>query len=675
MDELSFREINIKKLIDALLGPETAHTSRDFEELCLCFSDEDINYIHKEFMKKPYMKSIYWLTRYLVEVERPMGFSILFSMAQSEDDFLRERASSAIAEIDKDAKAEMLTKMLDFKWEREVLFAIDRLGKDMAHKAVVPLVSLIEKYRDNEKICFAVIKALGRIGDNASLFYLERVIEKSGEKYKKAAAEAMARLIRVFHIPHLKRYISSSNSYIRGVAYDIAVKLTGGKGDRYLVAGLNKEEEAIKIKILSGITCVKTYGLFYSIFNIALKGKSLGIRKAAISCIKRSNSMDVLRHALKVEGKLDPESKIAAIEILSEYSGSARAAGIIVKNYKKSRHNLVRVSAIEALGKLKIRKYAPFLLKIIREGNEFSWAAAISLISILDTRDWLIIHDILSCKDKNTEWAKQVFLQLILRLEWACKIPAFIRKDIDELLLSENRHVKYLAIRCVPKNKKMETLEGILISLNADQYPYIKEAFTKSLEEILIKYPDELTKLLDKFAEYGEIEPFYYPVFKNFDRTKRNYEKVIKTILTIISRNTQILNMGTRDQALASGEVGLLEIQAAIDKSSFLEYMSLKTVSDIENWAMMKALNNTDAHLFAGIDIDFMAGQYKDGARETKLEYLKFFKRTAAKSRAVKSVIYEDLYKSDDEEVRESIELVLAEWIDKLGKEPAEVFL
>ena len=117
------REKNIQSLLLMVLDPKGANVEAAFESLCLYFRDGDIDFIYKALTERGDNQSAYWLVNYLVAVERPYGFNKLFSLAADRKEFIRQHASAGISRIDPSYRIELLEKMLDFVWEKQVSFA------------------------------------------------------------------------------------------------------------------------------------------------------------------------------------------------------------------------------------------------------------------------------------------------------------------------------------------------------------------------------------------------------------------------------------------------------------------------------------------------------------------------------------------------------------------------
>jgi len=80
---------------------------------------------------------------------------------------------------------------------------------------------------------------------------------------------------------------------------------------------------------------------------------------------------------------------------------------------------------------------------------------------------------------------------------------------------------------------------------------------------------------------------------------------------------------------------------------------------------MMRVINATDIHQFHGLDIDFMAAQYKNAPVEAKIEYLNFFKRMSVKSKPIEDVVFEGLRTEKSGLIIKKISNIISSWMEE----------
>ncbi|MBL7158092.1 MAG: HEAT repeat domain-containing protein [Candidatus Omnitrophica bacterium] len=664
MDGKVARHEDIKGLIAELLSPKGLKSEEAFESLSFHLKDEDIDFVYSSFMRDKKPHNIYWLVRYLAGIERPYGFEKLFLLAGNENEFIWKEALAGIARIDPDSRTEIFIKMLEFKREEEICFAIKGLGDLRAQKAVIPLLGLLKKYDSNDNIKIAIAQALGSIGGRRAFVALEDLIENSKDTVKDASLAAFNRLTRVLAPGNLSKYLMSENRQIREIAYRSASRMPYKRGERYLADGLAVEsEESVKLNILSWINSIDSERLFRAVLGIALKSKFPRVMMMARSAIRKAKSPRMLRYLMREENAADGEKKILLMRFLAEYRGALSTARIFVKNYSRSEDNKIKLITIESLGEAGDKKYAPFLKDIVKANTRFSYAAALALTHLIDKSGWGIVDEMLSLAESTFSGTVQVFLRFVLTLPYDYSLPETVKARIEALSRSKSHHIRYLAARCLPSIKTCDISAKIAERVQDDGFSRVRDAYTRSLAFLLEKNPDELSCILDNCACNQKIPFFYYGLFRKIVTSKEGFIKITKELLRLI--NEHIAKPPPKSALYAIRLMVLLKIQALKGRSFFLEYLAREKMSETEYWVMMRVINATDIHQFRGLDIDFMATQYKNAPVEAKIEYLNFFKRMSVKSKPIERVVFEGLRTEKSEFIRKKISDIISNWMEE----------
>ena len=667
MEERRIREEKIKKVLTELLASSGLRSEELFQSLCLYLQESDIDFISRAFTRQADSESVYWLVRYLVNIERPLGFEKLFELAASDSDFVREEAVSGIAGINESARAGLFLKMLNFPWEREICSAVKGLGRLGLPKAVIPLLNTMAKYRKNETITRAVVRALGNIRERRSFLVLESLLATSSGKLRKDVLLSLDRLTRLFYPSRIKNYLYSDDVKVREIAYRAASRLLKRKGEIYLAEGIKREkEESAILLILTWTKSVRTRELFDAVFSLALSSPSHKVRIMAGSVLRKTKSSRVLGFFKDLEPRASGRAKALILYFMADYGTRAGISEILTRNYNSSKDNFVRLIALESFGRFKSRDVIGFLKGVITDGNDFSYAASVSLAAIVDGRDWDVIAEMLSLKTEGAPAVIQVFLHLIHRLRAEHALPENINGLVIRLMDSPFRHIRYLAARCFAKIKVEGNVVRIVRGAQNDPSPIVRSAYMRSLVSVLSREPDELAQLLTGCALRCEIYPPYYGLFTRIETSQEGFEKIIGKLLKLT--NDYIRKPPPKSQMYAARLMTLLKIQAMKQRSYFLNYLAAKDMSDMERWIMMRVINATDIHEFKGLDIDFMAGQYRTASPEAKLEYLNFFRKIYFRTRRIEEAVFQDLEKEKNNFIRKKIGEIVSSWITEAEK-------
>ncbi len=667
MEERKVRDDKIQAHLSQILSPEGLKTEGEFESLCMYFHDDDINTVYKSLTRRGDSQSIHWLVRYLVSVERPSGFEKLFLLLQSENEFIREEATSGITKIAIGTRIELLIRMLDLRWERQISVAAEQLGKLRISKAVIPMLEVLERKRENENISMSIVRALGNIGDRQSFIALERLAGTAEGNILEEVLLSLGKLTRTPQPLYLKRYLSSKNIRIREITYHAMAMLQSRRGEYYLARGLSSEDdEALKINILSWINTIKTRRLFWPIFDLALNDSSLEVNMMAQSAIKRAKSANTLRYLIREEPRSAGRAKSLVLRLLTDYRRTSSIVKIFERNYSNSSEKLVKLIAVESLGQIRDKSAIPFLMKIVKEQNEYSLVASISLSYLTDDTQWETVAEILSLDEIAMSGAIQIFLRLILRLPADYPLPEVIERHIERLTASNSPHIRYLAVRCSARARGADIANRLFSEAQSERSLAVRMSYIRSLVQILQNNSGTLIELLSQSARAGRMDSFYHKLFKDVAGRQVDFDKIVKKLLELIVEAKQ---RPTQRSVFYIGRLMVfLKIKAEGEKASFLDYLVHKSASDSERQILMRILNTTDIYQFGGLSIDFMAGQYKDASSETKVEYLNFFKRMSVRNRMIEDVVFDDLHREDDDLVKKRIDEVVSRWIWE-GKE------
>lgn len=663
MDGQNIRDGELKRIMTELLSPEVLVMEEAFQSLCLYFHDGDIDAVYRTLLERGDSQSVYWLVRYLVGVERPRGFQMLVELAKGDNEFIRDEARGGIAKVEAGARVELLFSLLDSEWEKQVVFAVGQLGQLRVAKAVIPLTELMEKHPDSDMIAIGAVHALGRIGTREAFIALERIAARARDKVLDEVLLVLGRLSRSFNLHHIEQYASSENQAVREVAYQAAAKGFAAQGERYIVQGLEREtDEALKLKILLWIRTVRSRRLFRTVFRLAAGDRSNKVRMMAHTVITRAQSPRMMRFLVRQERESAAEEKALALRFLAGYGGVPAVREIFIANYNRRSDNAMRLIAIECLGQHKDKKAIPFLLKIIKERNPYSYAAAISLCYLIDAAEWNTVSNLLAMDEMLEPQVIQIFLRFILRLPAAYDLPDDIRRHIVRLTAAGSPYVRYLAVRCYPKAGVADIVARLMNGVRRDPSSMVRKAYIKSLTQVLDRQEEAVAKLLAETTHRRSVPPPYGRLIRRVAMSQEGFCDVLRQILIILSLEFAGENM--KRTSYAGRLMVLLKAMAERHKAFFLKYLKDNAKDNNERWTMMRVVNDTDIHLFGGISVDFMAGQYRRAGAVLKMEYLTFFRRMCAVSEAIEQAVFDDLSGEVDEDVRKGIGTVIAGWIE-----------
>ncbi|MDD5496656.1 MAG: hypothetical protein PHP46_06115, partial [Candidatus Omnitrophica bacterium] len=316
------KETKLNTLLSRLLASAAEGQEETFAAVCLHFGDQDIELIYDLLTKSSNAQSVYWLVRYFVAIERPLGFDKLVALSQNQSLAVRKEACSGIAKISKDWQETLLPKILESSYDDVAVFAIKQLGELGRVSGAVPLLNAFDRLQRDTKAVVSIIRSMRKIQDVRFLPILERLASKSSGKIQEEALACLGAYAYKLHSKYLKRYLHSANPKIRAIAYIAVLRFVDKRWEKYIErALLGEKEESLKLTVLRSMNTIQTRSLFGVVFEMALRPPSSKIGMMARSAVKRSRSRPVFKWLIKKERNSSGDSKMLALRLLSEYGG------------------------------------------------------------------------------------------------------------------------------------------------------------------------------------------------------------------------------------------------------------------------------------------------------------------------------------------------------------------
>ena len=663
MDELGVRGENIILLLENLYSKNALLREDSFGSLRLYFDSPDIELIFNFLLRRADTQSLYWLIRYLVAVGSSLAYAKILLLLGNQNQAIRQEAASALVKIEPDQRADLLIRMLSFPWKEEVCFAAGELGKLRLNKATIPLLEALKKYGDDEEVCLCIIEALGLIRDLRAFGPLERLAKKSKGRQQEEALAALSRFAARLNYRFLVKLVDSENLNIRKIAYQVAARSGLISREKILSLGLLREtDQNLKLLILGGITSIGSKRLFEVIFRISCQKDDFEFSALGESVIRRNKSRRAFKWLLAVE-KISPDpERAAALRYLSDYQEERRVFEVLRARYLYQQRGAVRLTAIECLGKLKDDRCPGFLRDVVKANNEFSFSAAFSLINFVESAGFSFIEDTFTFPGAGPTLLDKAFLYFLLNLPQGNELAGNIERRICDYLKADSWQLRYLAIRCLGKSLKKESIARILEIIRLDDNPMVRKACLKSLRDILSRDPSKIAAVLDNFLHDDHM---FYAVYRILERIEVR-QPFLPQIIVMILENIRRRKNRSEHQALRlSRMILLLRVLAQRNKSAILEYLAGRDPDDPARWALMKAINLTEIHRSENLNVGFMARQYALSSSETKAEYLVFFKKLDFPDDPLKREIFRQFAKEQDREVRESSRELISSWLNK----------
>lgn len=670
MDEPGLRKAQILHWIRCLFSGSNEEREAAFESLCTFFQDRDIEDIHEELAKRRDTQGIWWLVRYLVEVECKRGFEKLFDLALSENDAIREEACLGIQKISPDAQADLCLRMLDFPYDDVTRFAIRTVGRLRRPKAVIPLLMKMKQVtqrKQDEKILMEIIKALGLLRDPRSLRPLEMLAEQSEGDVREEVLASLGRFASTLHPRFLRSCLASENARVREITFLTLLRLRRRRWEGAIAEALLRErDERLKVLILSAIQELRSRRFFSVVFSLASEDASPRVRMMASSALKRLQSRRMLRWLLDEGRRKSSTVEEIVLRILAAHAKEPAVFEVFRDRYLHAATDRVRLLALESMGALEDRRAVPFLLSVVRENCPFSHAAAVALTHRLDDRDWDIVEEMLSLPEESHALRIQVFSKFVIRLPGRAEIPDSVKKKIDLLVLSMHAPIRHLAVRCLGKVGGRAVLKRLFVMTGTDPDRGVREAAFQETVRILHEEPLLVLDLLTADFSIEEL----YPVQKRLVDSMRvhdteTFKALLKELVRIVAgaRSGDLPFKAYAENCFMSYLTShVLKAQAA-----FLDLLRGEVWTDGERGVLMEVLNTTDLYDLKAQSFDFMAEQYRTASEKTRMQFLNFFAKLPSPGQPVEKAVFESMAVEENTALRDRMGLVVSKWFRELA--------
>lgn len=656
------RDQQILNLMADLLVSNVQKNEKAFDSLCLCFNPQDIEFIYNQLTHRRGREGRYWLIRYLAVIQCPGGFKKLFTLLEDGDESTREAACLGVKKIVPGVQVAFLVKQLHSAKRDVVCFAIHQLGELKARPAVKSLLSLLAESKD-EYIQTAILEALAKIKDVRALERIEEFTYSSHHKVQQAAFLAMGAFASLASAKVINRCQTSNNAEVRRIAYLSGLRFGGVSAEKSIVEGLTHEkDERLKMDILVALRAIKSHPLFLKILNLAIDDPSVSIRTMARSVLRRVKSQRILKWLREKLRTANGGRREWLLRLLVDYSQDV----FIQREFRKilacSPDPVSRLIALEALSGMDSLEIRQLLVKIIKEDNPFSYAAAISLSRVLTLEHGPVVDDMLSLDIRKMSPIIQIFLNFLLCLPDHLTLPPTTADHVKRLLNTEDNSIRFLAVKCYARTNQETRLQEYFRLVTTDKEANIRNVAFQEMVSFLNNDPQGLISLLTWSLKASKSFSLTHRLFKIvYAREKEILQLIINSLLDLINYYQTHPQEGRMldDVRLMSLVRSLIGKEQAL----FLDLLRGRPWTDRNLLLLLKILNTTPLDRLSTMDIDFMAEQFNETAKEIKCEFLKIFANLPTRSPAIEEIIFKSLTAEEDVALRKEITSTLKAWV------------
>lgn len=662
MAERDLKEAGIRQQIRRLLGQEALHWEDAFEALCLRFADDEIELIARELTAGG-AQGIYWLIRYLVRIERPLGFEKLRALASGPDDFVRAEALSGIAQVSADPRLELVLRLLASGRKDCLLFAARQLGRLRRPRAVLPLIAALDESSD-EEVQVALLEALAKHPDARPFRALERWATQGTGKAREEALAGLTRFADRWNQRLLKRCFASASERVREMAALAALRLGGRQAERWTAAAFEKERSPeVLMSALPAVREIRTQALFSAVLRLALHGPTPGVRMLAGSVIRKSPSLQTARRLLRAErGAAFPDRRrlIRFLFAFPEAPGVFRR----LRGFARSPEEGTRLLGLEGLGRMRHPKRVPILMEAVEAGDRLSWVAALALTESMFPPRWDLIGRMLGMAGRYGGGVIQTALKYLLRLKEDQEIPESVRDQVLRLTESGPPGQRILVAEVLPRLGDRAGWERLFALAVGDPHAGVRRAAFEGLLGLVERQPDGLAALLHLADRQGRGWGVAARLFRRVPCDPSAFEPLVGALLDRAAALRKEVGIGRPARRVLL----LLRHQIELQRARAFAALERMSLEDSQRQLFLWTLNRSELPGLEGLRTAFLAEQFETASGPTRLEYLEFFKRHRLADLRVERAVFRVLQIERDERVTAKI----GEWVRNAAFTPAE---
>ncbi|MDP8217152.1 MAG: HEAT repeat domain-containing protein, partial [Candidatus Theseobacter exili] len=517
----------------------------------------------------------------------------------------------------------------------------------------------LERLSDSKDTCADIIHALGIIRDERAFSTFEQYAATSTGRVQEEALLALSRFSRgKYQTKYIRKYIESDNPRVREIAFAAILRMRSRYWEKIIAAALAREnDEHLRFSVLSSIRSIHTKKMVNIVFKMALGDFSPRIKLIARSLFARVKSPFILSWVIKREAKTIGEEKALLLQFLSEYRDSKSVFQILKSRSLEANENIIRLVSLEALGQVRDDRVVPFLMTQVRAVTIFSYIAAVSLLKTINRDNIGILEDLFTMDHKGMYSIIQLCLKFVMRLPEKYEISEKIKLKIREYVSSDNKQVRYLAVRCMSKVSRDDLIEVLMKLSKDDPDIIVRSGAMRDLVEYLQEYPDKLMSILLICLDDKRFFSVAYRLSFQIEVNHETFERDLKNFIALIHQCGN-----TYDSARL---MVIMKNWIRQHKSAFVRRLKIGAWEDKERLIFIKIINSSGIHEMYGFNAGFMADQYLCSSVDTKLEYLRFFERMAVTDSKIEKVVYHELQFGTEKRVLKMVDEVISSWIKK----------
>jgi len=272
-----------------------------------------------------------------------------------------------------------------------------------------------------------------------------------------------------------------------------------------------------------------------------------------------------------------------------------------------------------------------------------------------------LVENVLELHSSKRYLVVEVYLKCVLSLPKGIRLTDRIERQIFELTRSESSHIRYLAVRCLPRCETLNYLERILMISREDSVRRIRQAALKSLLEVLENNQEALVGVLALSAKDHRLTGILYKLFKILDCSESGFDRLLFILLALIDDHRDQSQMTHKMQGARL--MVLMRVQIKKHRAFLLrQLLQNQDWDDAYLRIIMRILRSLNPEDAAEIPSDIFIKQYPRLSWDTQMEYLRFFQMYPQRNETLERLIFQDLSCPKNKTHEMQLQKVVTSW-------------
>lgn len=385
--------------------------------------------------------------------------AVLVPLLKDNDPEIRAQAAKWIGDVRYAEAGEQLLPLLKDDYSRARFFAAEAMGRTVYKPAVKPLIDLLESNNDEDAyIRHAASLALARIGDDKALAALHQHPSRA------VRIGAVVALRRMQH-PGIADFLKDADEYVvteaaRGINDDLSIEKALPALGNILKDTKFKNEALLRRAINANLRAGSDEAMNNLIRFASDDNHPPDMRAEALAALATWSKPSVLD---RVDGRYRGEIK------RDDQPVKTKSQDVLIK-LTESKAPAVRIAAVKAIGKMKIEKASPQLMRRLKtDPNPLAREEALrSLAAISDPKIGEAIQLALSDKEKDV---RVTALDLLPKMNISTELMVTLLSGVINTKTPEEKQAALLTLGNLPAEHSAKVFDRLLNQLESGKFP------------------------------------------------------------------------------------------------------------------------------------------------------------------------------------------------------------